>query len=77
VNRAKIHAGVTFGDFLCSMTPMVGGAIRNHRFTWIGFKNSALIAAPVADSVFLGSGDPADDGRAAGDAGGAVLRRQP
>src|SRR5580704_15780634 len=36
-----------------------------------------LIRAPVADSLLLGAGDSADDGRAAGDAGGAVLRLQP
>src|ERR1700722_16465503 len=36
-----------------------------------------LIAAPVADSLLFGAGDSADDGRAARDAGGAVLRLQP
>jgi hypothetical protein len=36
-----------------------------------------LIGALVPDSVLLGVGDSADDGRAAGDAGGAVLRLQP
>ena len=35
-----------------------------------------LIEAPGADSLLLGAGDSADDGRAAGDAGGAVLRLQ-
>ena len=42
----------------------------------IALKNS-LIAAFGADSLLLGGGDSADDGRAAGDAGGAVLRLQP
>jgi hypothetical protein len=32
---------------------------------------------PVADSLLPGAGDSADDGGAAGDAGGAVLRLQP
>src|SRR3984957_11481044 len=36
-----------------------------------------LIAVPVADSLLFGAGDSADDGRAARDAGGAVLRLQP
>ena len=36
-----------------------------------------LIVAPVADSFVPGAGDSTDDGRAAGDAGGAVLRLQP
>ena len=36
-----------------------------------------LIEAPVADSLLLGAGDSADDGRAAGDAEGAVPRLQP
>jgi hypothetical protein len=35
-------------------------------------KNS-LIAVRCADSLLLGAGDSADDGRAASDAGGAVL----
>ena len=42
----------------------------------IALKN-CLIAAFGADSLLLGGGDSADDGRTAGDAGGAVLRLQP
>ena len=36
-----------------------------------------LIGASATDSVLLGTGDSADDGRAAGDAGGAVLPLSP
>jgi hypothetical protein len=36
-----------------------------------------LISVLCADSFCWGAGDSADDGRAAGDAGGAVLRLQP
>src|ERR1700733_14869878 len=36
-----------------------------------------LISVRCADSFCWGAGDSADDGRAAGDAGGAVLRLQP
>ena len=36
-----------------------------------------LIEAPCADSLLSGGGDSVDDGRAAGDAGGAVLWLQP
>jgi hypothetical protein len=36
-----------------------------------------LISVRCADSFCWGVGDSADDGRAAGDAGGAVLRLQP
>src|ERR1700729_4252732 len=39
-------------------------------------KNS-LIAVRRADSLLLDTGDSVDDGRAADDAGGAVLRLQP
>ena len=36
-----------------------------------------LISVRCADSFSWGVGDSADDGRTAGDAGGAVLRLQP
>ena len=36
-----------------------------------------MIGATIADSLLLGAGDSADDGRTARDAGGAVLRLQP
>ena len=44
--------------------------------TSIHLKNSASIAALGADSLLLGGGHSVDDGRTAGDAGGAVLRLQ-
>src|SRR5580704_12929516 len=41
------------------------------------FHKLCLIGAAVADSLLKGAGDSGDDGRATGDAGGAVLRLQP
>jgi hypothetical protein len=49
------------------------GSGLNGRYPADSVEKLLLKQAPVADSLLLGAGDSADDGRAAGDAGGAVL----
>jgi hypothetical protein len=49
---------------------------RNGRTPRIVFEKLRLKEVPVANSLLLGAGDSAADGRAAGDAGGVVLGLQ-
>jgi hypothetical protein len=47
-----------------------------HRTSTDCVEKLRLIEALLADSLLLRAGDSVDDGQAAGDAGGAVLRLQ-